>query len=82
MGRLTGAIAASMLLVAACGGGSTMSIEGYFSAVEAETTRYDEATDDIANALSTQFTTALADYGAAAADADEATAAAGLATLT
>lgn len=82
MGRLKGAGAAMMLLVAACGGDSAMSMEDYFTAVEAESTRYDETTGDIANALSTQFTTAIEDYSAAAADADEATAAAGLESLT
>ncbi len=71
-----------MLLTAACGGDSALSIEDYFAAVETETARYDQATDDIANAFSTQLDIAFEDFSAAATDADEATAAAGLETLT
>jgi hypothetical protein len=82
MGRFRGAVAAIMLLVAACGGDSALSIEDYFAAVEAETARYDQATDDIANAFSTQLDTAFEDFSAEATGADEATAAAGLETLT
>jgi hypothetical protein len=82
VGRFKGAVAATMLLVAACGGDSALSIEDYFAAVETETARYDQATDDIASAFSTQLDTAFEDYSAAATDADEASAAAGLEALT
>lgn len=82
MVRFTGVIVAIMLLAAACGGDSALSMEDYFAAVETETARYDQATDDIANAFSAQLDAAFADYSAAATDADEATAAAGLVALT
>jgi hypothetical protein len=82
MGRFTGLTAAIMLMVAACGGDAALSMEDYFTAVESETARYDQATDDIANAFSAQLDSAFADFSAAATGADEATAAAGLEALT
>ena len=82
MARFTGVFVAIVLLTAACGGDPALSMEDYFAAVETETARYDQATDDIANAFALQLDTAFADYSAAATDADEATALAGLEALT
>lgn len=82
MGRLKGAAVAIMLLAAACGGDTAMSMDDYYAAVEAETARYDQATDDIANAFTAQLESSFAEFSAAATDADEATAATLLDSLT
>lgn len=73
MGRVRYAAVAVVLLVAACGGDAALSLEDYYAAVEAEAARYDQATDDISNALNSQFESAVAEVTDAAAGADEAT---------
>lgn len=73
MGRLRYVAVAVVLLAAACGGDDALSMEEYYAAVEAETARYDQATDDISNALNAQFESAITEVTDAAAGADDAT---------